>query len=236
MHFGGRVGPDQPDPMEERRQQARALGIEAAGLVPQRHLEDWGVSGWTSHERTVGDASVTTSVTLSRMYTVWRNPDDHADPINLADLTDEVRLSLREPVPNDLPVWIARHRDRMRFPTIWEAVDTHWFAPNETDPASSRDPGGLLVSHVDHILRNQFRGENGHDGSAAERGQHLIQHDAVTKSGVIVNGQAIDGVMIDTNPFVLGLAAELVDGRVLTAVLPRNLLELVVLEFVDNAQ
>lgn len=236
MHFGGRVSPNRPDPMEELGQRARALRIAVAGLVAQPHLEDWGVSGWMSAERTIGDASVTVSATLSRMYTVWRNPVDRNDPINLADLTDEVRRGLDQLVPDDLPVWIVRQRDRMRFPTIWEAVYTHWFVPGEMDSIERTDLGDLLVSHVDHVLQNLYRAEYGLGDPTAEHGQHLVQRDAVTKFDVVVDGQALDGVTIDTNPFVLGLAARLADGRVLTAVLPRALLDLIVLEFTDNTQ
>jgi hypothetical protein len=124
----------------------------------------------------------------------------------------------------------------MRFPTIWEAVYTHWFAPGEMDSIERTDPGDLLVSHVDHVLQNLYRAEYGLGDPTAEHGQHLVQRDAVTKFDVVVDGQALDGVTIDTNPFVLGIGARLVNGRVLTAVLPRALLDLIVLEFTDNAQ
>lgn len=235
MHFGGRVEPDRPDPMDELRQRASGLGIAAAGLVPQPHLEDWGISGWMSDERNVGGSSVTESATLSRMYTVWRNPDNRDDPINLADLTDEVRRSLDRPVVTDLPVWIVRQRDRMRFPTMWEAVRTHWFARGEADSIDTTDPGDLLTSHVDHVLHNQYRSEHGLGDPTAERWEPLVQRHAIVKCDAVVDGQMLDGVTIDTDPFVLGLGARLGDGRVLTAVLPRNMLELIVLEFADNA-
>jgi len=59
------------------REQARELGVSAAGLAPQRHLEDWGITSVQSSRS--GHSAQT--VRVSRMYTVWRNPDKDQCPL-----------------------------------------------------------------------------------------------------------------------------------------------------------
>jgi hypothetical protein len=235
MHFAERVGPDRPDPMETWRERARALGISVAGLAPQPNLEDWGISGVQADERTDNRRPVLQSASFSRMYTVFRNPDDRDDPVNRADVDEALREALDRPVPDDLPEWMVRLRERMLYPMLWDAVRTHWFAAAETGQ-EQRDVADLLTAHVDHVLRNRFRAEHGLGDPIPERWASLVQREAVRAGDVVVGGAvATGGAIIDTDPFVIGLGAPLADGRVLTAVLPRTLLGLVTVQFVADA-
>jgi len=231
MHYGGRAPADRPDPRDDLRSQARSLGLHAAALVPQRHLEDWGISGLQASQDGGPGEMTTRSVTLSRMYTVWRNPDDHADPVNLRPLDDDLRRMQEETIPDDLPAWIVWMRDRGRYPSLWEAVHTHWSAPEET----TADLPALLTAHVDHVLHNSFRREYGLGDPTEEPWTRLVQRSAVQSADVIVDGAVVEGgMMIDTDAFVFGVDAPLPDGRILTAVLSRDLLDLVTLEFVAD--
>ncbi|WIB65061.1 hypothetical protein [Curtobacterium sp. MCBD17_040] len=237
MHIGGRVPTDQPDLKLAMRAEADALGIAVAGFVPQRHLEDLGVAGISSHGQGSGADAVTISAAVARMYTVWKNPDDRSDPVNLADLTSEMEDALARPVPRDLPPWLLERRERMRHPSLWEAVQTHWFAPGSAAPGDDeRDPPELLRAHVDHILHNRFRDEYGLGDPTMEPGwTELVSIRAVQPRAVVVDGTARDGFTIDTDAFVLGLAVPLDDGRVITSVVERDLLPWVTTEFVSDA-
>lgn len=237
MRFAGRVATDRPDPAEEWRARATALGVRVAGFVPQRHLEDWGVSGVMSSSSGGGAHEVLQAASFPRSYTVWRNPDDRADPVNLADLSAELRLTLNRAVPTDLPAWIVRARERMRYPTLWEAVQTHWFAVDaEQGPGEERTIEELLRAHAESILLNRYRDELGFgDMQDPPNPVDLVPRNATQASEVTLDGVRRPGVQLDTDPFVFGLGTALDDGRIVTAVIPRDLLDLVTVEFDSDA-
>ena len=232
MHISGRIGADRPDPFDDLRRHARTLGIPAAGLVPQRHLEDWGVCGLSSSQHDEDGGRVTTAVTLSRMYGVWRNPDDREDPVNLSDLDDGMRRSLDRPMP-DGPPWLVRQLDRLRRPVLWDAVHTHWAAFDRAD--EELDLADLLTAHVDHVLQNRFRAEHGLGDPTVEPWRPLAHAAAVHGAAVAIDGVVVDGATIDTDAWVVGIGTPLRDGRAMTAVVPRALLDLVTLEFLTDA-
>ena len=231
MHFSERASADRADPREMWREQARVLGLSAAGLVPQRHLEDWGITSVQSSRS--GESAET--VRISRMYTVWRDPDDRQDPSDLRPLdADFLRMST-EAVPDDLPAWMSWMRDRARYPSLWEAVQTHWSSADANRPEPP-DVGTKLVHHVDYVLHNRFRAEHGLGHPTEEPWTPLVQRAAVQPTDVVVDSTTVtDGVMIDTDAFVFGIGAPLPDGRSFTAVVPRSLLDLVTLEFIADA-
>lgn len=234
MQRGGRVGPDHPDPLETSRLRARELGIEAAGFAPQRHLDDWGVCGLSSHEQGRPGEMAIVSATVSRMYTVWRNPDDRDDPANLLELSAEQRASLDLPIPDDLPDWILRQRTRVLYPALWEAVQTHWFAPGGEATAADRDLASCLVEHAENVLHNQFRDELGLGDPTVEPWRALVDVGSVESVAVTVDGEPVEGLRIGDDPHLLALGAPLADGRLLTAIVPRDLLEFVTLAFVSR--
>jgi hypothetical protein len=224
MDSGGALSADTPDPALERRATVRALGFGVAGLVAQPHLEDFGALGVQTSEP---DGRLR-SATVSRQYTLWRNPDDRDDPVNLAVMDDERRRSLDEVPPWPRPDWLVAVVERMRYPLLWEAVQTHWSVDDDRP-----SPTQALVRHVQHVLVNQYR-----EGHAVADDDHwpVLVDDRSVQSGhpVPVDGVERPGLLLDTDPFVLGIAAELDDGRVLTAVLPRDDLHLLTVAF-DSA-
>src|SRR5947209_6676223 len=112
MRFAGRVLADQPDPAEESRALAAALKVDVAGFSPQRHLEDWGISGATSTREGIGSGGVVRSASFSRVYTLWRNPDDCSDPANFAVVSAQMKDAALREAPPDLPPWLLRQRER----------------------------------------------------------------------------------------------------------------------------
>ncbi|MDY1004140.1 hypothetical protein [Curtobacterium sp. CFBP9011] len=227
MDFVGVLGADAPDPQLEQRAAARALGFDVAGLRAQRHLEDSGSLGVQTSEHD----GVLVSATVSRQYTLWRNPDDRSDPVNLAVLDDERRRSLEEVPPWPRPAWLIAGVERMRYPMLWEAVQTHWSAPGTTRPMAAE----TLVQHVRYVLMNQYRDEHGVPDPTEHPWPTLVDERSVQPGHpVLVDGVERPGLLLDTGPFVLGLATVLDDGRVLTAVLPRDELPLLTVAF-DSA-
>jgi hypothetical protein len=229
VEFSGYLAEDAPDPREVQRARVARLGVAAAGLVPQRHLEDLGVEAIGVSRTSVGPQEQVDEVSLSRSYTLWRNPDDHEDPVNLRELDEATGRALAERPPLPGPAWLDEARDRLRYPALWEAVQTHWVRPGG-EPRSVAD---RLIAHAEYVLTNVFREELGLHGDVYWAPP--VPPAALQASRVVVDGAERDGLLLDTDPFVLGLGAELDDGRVLTAVLPRDELPFVELRFASDA-
>ncbi|WP_162940326.1 hypothetical protein [Gryllotalpicola protaetiae] len=222
MRFGGRLKADAPDPAIELIEKARRMPVPVIGLVPQRHLEDWDAFGVSSGTHN----GVFDSCDVSISYTLWRNPHNIHDPVNLAELGDEQRASLDRQVPSERPPWLLERVRRTRYPLLWECVITHWRSePREYDSVEAR-----LAAHVNHILENGFRetrvrGELPGDLDSPVDERH-VEH-GVT---VLVNGFERSGIRIDTDPDVYGVGVALANNSTVTAVLPRD-----ELRFVDVA-
>lgn len=147
MRFAGIISEDEPDPRLRRREQAQQVPI--FGLVRQPHLEDWDAIGIGSGTRD----GVLNSCEASISYTLWRNPDEVDDPVNLAELDQLQCSALEVEPPRPRPPWLVEQVRRMRYPMLWECVRTHWCRrPREFDSAPA-----LLVAHVNDILVNRFQ-------------------------------------------------------------------------------
>jgi hypothetical protein len=225
VEFAGFIAEDAPDPREARLAMIAGLGVPAAGLVAQRHLEDRGEAGHSSSRRL--GSGVPDEVTIGQTYVLWRNPDDHDDPVNLADLDDELRRTLDAPLERPVPEWMHEARRMLRYPRLWEAVQTHWSASEK----GRRPVAERLIDHAEYTLSNRFREQLGLEPMEWVA---PIPPAALQPCEVLVDGVQQAGLLLDTDPFVLGLGTELADGRVLTAVLPRDLLPWIVLEFASD--
>lgn len=83
---------------------AAGFAVPLLTLVAQESVEEAG--GGTSSQ-TQNQRPVMESATL--MYTLWRNPADRDDPVNLVDLTHEMRASLDVEPPWPLPKWMLAY-------------------------------------------------------------------------------------------------------------------------------
>lgn len=90
------------------------------GLVPQPAIEDTGRPAIM--ESTGGSGRSQLAVSFS--YTLWRNPDAHADPVNLKHLGPEEQAAIETVPPWPRPVWLIEYVEMMRYPQLWEAVRT----------------------------------------------------------------------------------------------------------------
>ncbi|GAA4471531.1 hypothetical protein [Phytohabitans houttuyneae] len=215
MRFAGVGGEHEPDPRLEWREQARRMPVPVFGLVPQRHAEDWDAIGLGSG--TVN--GVLESCEVSVTYTLWRNPDDPDDPVNLAELDDEQRRALAEQPPWARAPWLEEQVRRMRYPALWECVRTRWTRePGEFDTVRA-----LLVEHVNHIVANQFRRTRVvGDHPPYEVDSPVNERCAEPGIPVVVDGVTRDGLRIDTDPDVYGVGVDLDPHTVLTAAVPRD--------------
>ncbi|MCR2784560.1 MULTISPECIES: hypothetical protein [unclassified Microbacterium] len=219
MHTAGVLPPDAPNPRDEIEARVRALHFPVFGLRPQPSIEDWGAVGIGE----MSDSRVTSQVEVSIGYTLWRQPDDRADPRNLADLDEQTLAALDVDPPWPRPEWLVEAAHRMRFPQVWSAVRTTW----NRDPSELTTLPFQLVQHANYILMNEFREELG-------LGQG---HERITKTGWNVSESAvnpaaaleIDGVMhaameVDTDPFVYAIGAEITRDVAVTVAVSREYL------------
>ena len=230
MEHAGYLAEDAPDPREELRERITVLGLPVAGLVAQPHLEDRGELGteesWRSD--TAGSERLHELI-VSRTYVLWRNPLDRGDPANRRDLDPALAAELARPLERPIPGWLHEARRLLLFPQLEEAVRTHWTAP----AGERRTLEERLVAHAEHVLTNAFREELGL-ASGPGAWAPPIPLAALQPAPVVVDGSARAGLLLDTDPFVVGLATELDDGRHVTVVVARDALPLLRLELAGD--
>lgn len=230
MQFAGAVPPDAPDPRLEWIERVKAMPIPLHGFVPQPHLEDWGAIG--------GGTTTTSQHGVEELhavigYTLWRHPEDRSDPANLADLDDDTRAALEATPPWPRPQWILDAVERMRYPMLGEAVRTTWRRSGVDDATVEH----TLVDHANHILRNRFREELGlgdRPWADADRGFEITGPQVQRGFAVEIGGRIVDGMLIDTDPFVYAVGAPLGPNGILTAVVPGDELSYLTMAFAEH--
>jgi hypothetical protein len=208
---------------------AALMPVPLLGLVPQASVDEAaggsiaGVADGVTHERTV-------RIT----YTLWRVPEHKDDPRNLAELDDDTRRVLDTPIPPGRPVWIREFVRRLRYPLLWDAVSTAWYSPDRRGERPTIVDE--LVQHANYVLVNRHPEPGDRDGQGLHRPEawervretHVEHGIAVT-----VNGDEVDGIRIDTDPYVYAVGADLGD-RMLTAVFDRDDLPYLHIAFADR--
>ena len=228
MRVVGILPEDAPDPRAEWVENLKRMPIPVLGLMPQPSLEDTDSVSVMS----VLDYRGYSEMTASISYTLWRNPDDRSDPVNLADLDEETRRAIEEVPPWPRPQWLIEEVERMRYPQLWEAVRTTWH--RERSERSSVQ--SLLADHVNYILMNQYREELWPGGDPLEQHAPVVTGRMVNgRASTVINGVEVPGAEVDTDPFVYGVGARLAGGGVVTAVLPRAELQRIQVRFTTRS-
>ena len=203
---------------------AKMFGAPVIGLLTQPSLVESGVA--TSGSSTNGGPVIPESLSIS--YTLWRNPQDHDDPVNLAELSSLERDALEEEPVRPLPDWMLQFRRLARYPSLWEAVMT----TRVLDPAW-QTPQSVLVAHTNYVLTNAFRDQRVVGGVPGELDAPVAEHH-LERVSVSIDGIDVPGWRIDTDPHVYSVGADLGD-RILTAVVARDHLPHVNLAFETRA-
>ncbi len=225
MHIAGILPEDAPDPLIEALGKAGEFPLPVIALATQPSLEPWAPGlGWSA------DGRGRREMTIALTYTLYRNPSDRGDPANLADLDEQTRASLDEVPPWPRPAWLIALAERMRYPMLSEAVRTIWLRERDDE----RTLEDLLLEHVNHVLDNDFREQRGWVGMPWDRPAPEVTVRAVQRGiPLLVDGAEVEGIQVDTDPFVYGVAADLRDRGLFTAVLPRDELEFIDVSFVS---
>lgn len=224
MRFGGFLPEDAPDPRLAQAEKVKLMPVPIMGFVPQPALEDSNMENTMSQQGTTGLSQMSVSIN----YTLWRNPGDRSDPVNLAELDEPTRRAFDEPAPRPRPAWLIEMIERMRYPMLWEAVRTTW----TRDPSEFSTPSRLLMDHANHILMNRFRTELGLGDMGVDRFVSPLTEKAINREAVVtVDGVETPALEIDADPFVYAIGAELSSDTVLTTVVPRDELAYIRLEF-----
>ena len=223
MHFADLDPMDFPPPPTVDTA-ADTFGAPVIGFLPQPSLSELGVA-------TVGSSTNGGQVSLESLsisYTLWRNPQDHDDPVNLAELTVLERESLEEEPVRPLPAWMLEYRRLAHYPSLWEAVMT----TRVLDPARE-SPESVLIAHTNYVLTNSFRDQRVVGGVPGELDSSVAERH-LERAGLSIDGIEVPGWRIDTDPHVYAVGADLGD-RILTAVVARDHLAHVVIAFETRA-
>ncbi len=211
MDFRGVLPADAPDPRIERHRHLRGMPVPVMGLAAQPSLEDTDTLGFTNGSDDAGYLDFCVSVT----YTLWRNPDDRSDPINLADLDEEKRAAIEAVTPWPRPAWLIEQVQRMQYPQLWEAVRTSW-SRTEAGPA---DLAQRLADHTNDVLNNHYRQPTGPETRWAP---YVSGAEVSPSASIDVDGVVTAAVEIDSDSLVYAVGAQTGPHTVVTAVLPRS--------------
>jgi hypothetical protein len=155
---------------------------------------------------------------VSVSYTLWRKPDDRADPANLAELDPQTRAALDDEPPWPRPAWLLETVQRLRYPQLWEVVRTTWHRNTSEYSYLSHQ----LAAHANHILMNRFPDELGlHPGSLADRTWQVPASAVNPEATLEIDEREVSASEIDADPLVYAVGAQLSPAVVVTVVLPR---------------
>ena len=222
MHFAD-IDPKDIPPPPTVDEVARLFSVPMMSFVAQPSLQELAVG--TTASSSNGGAMTLDSVSLT--YTLWLNPLDRNDPVNLADLSDSEREALDAPPVRPLPKWMMERRELMRYPMLWEAVLT-----TRKSDAEWQTPESTLVGHVNHVVMNTFREQRVVGGIPGELDSPVTERH-IQPGTVPVDGVDVPAMRIDTDPHVYAVGADLGD-RILTAVVARDHLSSVTMAFVTH--
>lgn len=189
---------ERPDPRRGIEEVRSRFPVPVASLVAQPALEiAHAVINSASHNASLEEMSAIVT------YTLWRNPDDRTDPVNLA-ATD-----------------VASNPFGTEYPLLYEAVRTTWIS----DESNGTPVDSLLAHHVQHILRNQFGVLRPTDDAELDAAlpHEIVAADLVQpRDALMVDGEESPAYEIESFPQVYGVGALLPSGGVVTAVVPRS--------------
>lgn len=201
---------------------AAAFPVLLAALAPQPTLRELAVGERSGR---LGGVLVQQSALIT--YAVIRNPADLDDPANHLPLRPEIEAAIAHPSPR-LPAALVEALPWMRFPQLWEAVQTH--VPRESEESLPE----RLAMHMRNVLMNAFRDERVPDHDEPWTVADAPAAERAEPTTVVVDGAETGAIRI-ADEHVLGLGVDLGDA-VATVVLPKHLLPHVEVALVRRAR
>jgi hypothetical protein len=219
---------DAPDPRIEQRERLRDMPAPVMGLIAQPTLQDTEDLSISAGHDSAGLVDFTVGIS----YTLWRNPAERSDPVNLAALDDHTRTLIEQGTPWPRPRWLVERVERMRYPQMWEAVRTNW----SREVSEHTKLAYQLAAHVDYILTNRYSDQDGQ--TSRVRRQSALRDLAASVNSdvsVVVDGVETPAAEIETDLHVYAIGIQLAPATVVTAVLPRDELRYIEIAFVTRS-
>lgn len=206
MRYSGMTVRNLPAPATLAADAAR-FRVPVFGFVPQPKLRSIG-------HGTTGTNGMLEEVTMS--YAFIRDPENPDDRNNFREKAAEIEAARLSAQQTGQPAWFLERLLILRYPGLWEAVAT--VAPRSDDPRTLAE---RLADHVNHVLINTVdsrRRENSHRAPTLDGGVRATHSQ---DAALLIDGSSVPGIVIDTDPDVIGWAAQVRDALVLVA-LPRD--------------
>lgn len=186
-------------------QVVQEFGAPVFTLVSQPHLVEASAGAFSM-------GGVPVEVSLN--YCVYRHPDAPEDPSNFADDIKATRSAIDTATAAGQPAWFVDTLQRMMYPMLWEAVRTVKLGFDPDRPLAER-----LAEHVNHVVINTVESRRQSSPDALPRLDHeIMARHAQPGSTLNIDGTDVDALTIDTDPNVIGWAADVDDCAVLVAV------------------
>lgn len=185
-------------------QVVQRLAWPVFAFVAQPHLEEgsYGTKG-------VNDQLMEASLT----YSVYRHPDDLENPSNFAEDIASTQSAIAKAVSDKQPEWFMESLRRRRYPMLWEAVSTTRLGLDADRSLAER-----LAERVNHVLINTVESRRrSSEGAPPTLDHEVAAGDAQSGFTLNIDGTDIEALLLDSDPDVIGWAAEVDDCAVLIA-------------------
>ncbi len=206
MHYSGMTARDLPPPSTLEADAAR-FRVPVFGFSPQPKLRRVG-------HGTTSAGNVIEEITIS--YTFIADPENPDDPDNLVEHVARIDAARLRAEQADQPAWFLQGLQDARYPVLTDAVAT--IAAGSGDPRTLAEH---LADHINHVLINSIdtRRRQSADGIPTLDGGVRAGH--AQGAELEVHNTTAPGLLIDSDPDVIGWAVSAGEALVLVA-LPRD--------------
>jgi hypothetical protein len=185
---------DLPPPVTADEMAAR-FGAPVYTFVEQPTLSESGAG-------TAGLDGVPIEISLS--YSVHRHPGGASDPSDFAGDDGSIAAAISAAEQADQPEWFTERLRQMRLPQLWEAVTTIRLGVEPDRLLAER-----LAAHVNHVVLNTMpHRRRRHPERMFELDSEVTATHTQTGEFLTIDGERIEAIRIDSDPDVVGWAAE----------------------------
>lgn len=205
MHYSGMSARDLPEPATLAAD-AALFRVPVFGFAPQPKL------------RPIGHGTTSTNGLLEEFtlsYAFIADPENPEDPNNFSENAEAIETARMRAEQSGQPAWLLERLPDLRYPGLWEAVGT--VAPRPDDPRTLAE---RLADHLNHVLINTIDSRRREHSNAALTLDGGVHAGHVQDAALVIDASSVPGIVIDTDPDVIGWAANAGQALILVA-LPR---------------